>query len=94
VDEARVAAFIAAHKLESYVEASVRLARDVFPQAKQVTLSMFGAPGEYGESLDIDVVIGAGVDESLRQHHEFVKRWIDATPPWVADLMGVSTDLR
>jgi hypothetical protein len=44
VDEARVSAFIAAHKLEPWVEAAVRLARDAFPGAKRITLEMFGAP--------------------------------------------------
>ena len=91
VDEARVSAFIAAHKLEPWVDAAVRLARDAFPDAKRITLEMFGAPGEYGESLSVAVIIEAGTDELLRRHHDFVKRWMGATPPWVADLMGIST---
>lgn len=91
VDEARAAAFVAAHKLGEWVEAAVRLARDAFPDAKRITLSMFGAPGEYGESLSLDVILAAGADKSLQQHHEFVERWVGETPPWVADLMGIST---
>lgn len=91
VDEARVAAFVAAHKLADWVEAAVRLARDAFPRATRITLDMFGAPGEYGERLFVDVILVAGADKSLQQHHDFVKRWIDATPPWVADLMSIST---
>lgn len=94
VDEARVAAFVAAHKLEDWVEAAVRLARDAFPQATRITLSMFGAPGEYGEALDIDVATSVGVDESLRQDRDFGGRWLAVTPPWVTDLLGISLDLR
>jgi hypothetical protein len=93
VDEERVAAFVAAHKLEEWVEAAVRLAREAFPRAKRITLAMFGEPGEYGERLFIEVAHDVSVDESLRQYHDYVKRWIDATPPWVTDLMGITTDL-
>jgi hypothetical protein len=93
VDEQRVAAFVAAHKLEEWVEAAVRLAREAFPRAKRITLAMFGEPGEYGERLFVEVATGADVDESLRQYHDCVRRWIDATPPWVTDLMGITTDV-
>src|SRR4051794_23059703 len=63
VDEARVAAFIATHKLEEWVDAAIRLARDAFPGAKRITLEMFGAPGEYGERLFVDVVTNVTGDE-------------------------------
>jgi hypothetical protein len=91
VDEARVAAFIAAHKLEPWVDAAIRLARDAFPDAKRIALEMFGAPGEYGESLFVDVITNAGGDTLIRQYDDYVKRWIAATPPWVTDLLGIST---
>ena len=56
---------------------------------------MVGGPDdeEYGERLWVEAVTGAGVDESLRQYHDCVERLIDATPPWVTDKLGVSTDL-
>lgn len=94
IDEPRVAGFVAAHRLGEYVDAAVALARKCFPKAKGFALEMFGAPGEYGERLFIEVAVGVGVDESIRQQHDFVKRWIAVTPPWVTDLMGISTDLR
>lgn len=93
IDEPRVAGFVEAHRLGGYVDAAVALARKCFPKAKGFALEMFGEPGEYGERLYLDVAVG-GVDESLRQRREFVKQWIAATPPWVTDLMGLSTDLR
>lgn len=94
IDEPRVAGFVAAHRLGDYVDAAVRLARQCFPKAKGFALEMFGEPGEYGERLFVDVTTGAGVDESIRQYHDFIKRWVASTPPWVTDLMGLSTDLR
>lgn len=94
IDEPRVAGFIEAHRLGEYVDAAVALARQCFPKAKGLVLEMFGAPGEYGERLFIEVAVGVGVDESLRQRREFVTHWIASTPPWVTDLMGLSTDLR
>ena len=93
VDEARVAAFVAAHKLEDWVEAAVRLARDAFPRAKRIALEMFGAPGEYGERLILDVTPGVDPDAQERQYRDFVRRWIDATPPWVTDQMGIRLTL-
>lgn len=90
-DEPRVAAFVAAHNLEPWVEAAVRLARELFPDATGVSLSMFGAPGEYGECVFVDVVTSAGGAELSRQYGDYMKRWLAATPAAVSDLMGIST---
>jgi hypothetical protein len=89
-DEARVAAFVAAHKLEEWVEAAIRLARDAFPRAERITLRMFGEPGEYGERLILDVTPGVAHDDGERQYHDFVQRWIDETPPQVTDRIGIA----
>lgn len=92
VDEARVAAFIAAHKLEPWVDAAIRLARDAFPDAKRIALEMFGAPGEYGEALILEVTTtGLSGDEMLARREDLVKRWVANTPTRVLDLMGIST---
>jgi hypothetical protein len=95
VGEARVAAFIAAHKLEDWVELAVRLARESFPAATAIKVSMYGGPDdeEYGERLHLEVATGVNGDETLRQRADFVARWIDSTPPWVTDLMGIYTEL-
>ena len=94
-DETRVAAFVAAHKLDDWVGAAIRLARDAFPDAKRVTLSMVGAPDdeEYGERLILDIAPGVGADQRERQYRDYVRRWIDATPPWVTDRMGIALTL-
>ncbi|HEY1190696.1 MAG TPA: hypothetical protein VGE74_23900 [Gemmata sp.] len=94
VDEPRIASFVETHRLNGYVDAAVHLARECFPNAKNITLEMFGEPGEYGERLYLEVATRAGVDEVLHQRSAFVTRWVATTPPWVTDLMGISTDLR
>lgn len=93
VDEVRIAAFIEARRLGEYVDATVRLARDAFPEAKRITLSMFGEPGEYGERLVIEIATKVGVQESLRQYDNLVTELIANTPPWVTDRIVVTTDL-
>lgn len=94
-DEARVAAFVAAHKLEDWVEQAIRLARESFPRARAIKVSMFGGPDdeEYGERLILDIAPGVGADQRERQYRDFVRRWIDATPPWVTDRMGIALTL-
>lgn len=89
-DEERVAAFVAVHNLGDWVDLSVRLARDAFPGAKGIVLLMSGEPGEYGERVRLEVATAAEHEERMRQYNDFIARWIDATPPWVTDLMGIS----
>ena len=94
MDAARVAAFIAAHKLEPWVELAVRLARESFPAAKAIQIYMFGGPDdeEYGERLWVEAAtdVQISVDEWLRQDRNCAKRWLAATPPWVTDLMNIA----
>ena len=94
VDEARVAAFVAAHKLEDWVELAVRLARESFPGARAIKVSMVGGPDdeEYGERLWVEAMTEAGADESYRQYRECVDRWLAATPPWVTERMNVGSE--
>ena len=89
-DEPRIVAFLTAHDLDGWVDAAVRLAWDAFPGAKGIELRMFGEPGEYGERLILDVALAVDRAEGRRQYDEFVRRWIDATPPRATDLMGIS----
>lgn len=91
--KARISAFCDAHGLRDYAETALRLTREAFPDAKGVTLRIEGDLEPDTRCLVIDVATGLGVDESLRRREQFVKRWIAAAPPRVAERICLTLDL-
>src|SRR5688500_11575093 len=75
-----VAEVCARRGLGGHLPLAVRLAREAFGPASDLRLSVDTDPDTDDRRVVLDVTVDATVDELLRRHRDYTRRWVQAVP--------------